>query len=76
VLAVTLTLRPARGGKPEKIGTLTIVNTGTGTMERGNYFCSLVSGKRERTACVVGHERERGAWALVRAALDAIEEEL
>ena len=47
MIVVDITLHPAAGGPPESLGSVTIVNTGDGTLTQGNYR-AMLRGKRGR----------------------------
>ena len=57
----------------ENLGTLTIINEGTGSHEVGNYCFVLDRPKRRaRRATLTGWPRSRSCWELLAVALDAL----
>lgn len=70
MLRVTLDIIPFGSEAHRRtIGTLEIINDGTGDRDTGNYDVSIDG----RTARVEDHDREDGAWVLLRRALEALE---
>lgn len=52
-----------------KIGEMTIVNDGTGTIEYGNYDITIVSDNYEIERRVEKFPRDKGIWPLITEAL-------
>ena len=74
MLRLTLTLHSAIDGNAYDLGSLTIINDGTGTHERGNYDVVLVDKRdgaktRTRRGRVEDYLRSAGAWELVAKAI-------
>jgi hypothetical protein len=71
MIRVTVELIPFGDEEGKKIiGTMNIVNDGTGDQEIGNYMARMegVLGK-EKTVQIKNHIRQEGVWRLIRRAL-------
>lgn len=73
MLEVTVRLLPfGDPARAQVLGTMLIVNDGTGDAERANYLYTVVDATDEHEGRVTGHHRRTGFWNLVRICLEAV----